>query len=302
MSVTTTVARPAADAPGRISGLVRAVRPRQWTKNVLVFAAPVASGHIADPRVLGSAAVAFVAFSAAASAVYLVNDVLDRAEDRAHPTKCRRPIAAGLVSVGLAVTAAVVLFVVAVVLAALVTPVLAVVLLAYEVLQLGYCLGLKHQTVIELCLVSSGFLLRSIAGGVAGGIVLSRWFLLATAFGSLFMVAGKRYAEVRLYEATGARIRRSLTGYSASYLRFVWTLAATVLVSTYVLWAFEIGEGRSLLPVLSIVPFTVGVLRYAVDVDGTTAGAPEEVVLADRTLQAIGAVWAGMLALAVYTG
>jgi decaprenyl-phosphate phosphoribosyltransferase len=171
----------------------------------------------------------------------------------------------------------------------------------YELVQVGYCLGLKHQPVIDICIVSSGFLLRAVAGGAAAGIALSQWFLLATAFGSLFMVAGKRYAEVRLFESTGAQIRKSLIGYSASYLRFVWTLSATVLLTTYGQWAFEINaRAHSPWPVISMIPFAVAVLRYAVDVDGTAAGEPEEIVLGDRMLQTLGLLWAASLALAVY--
>ena len=127
------------------------------------------------------------------------------------------------------------------------------------------------------------------------------WFLLAAAFGSLFMVAGKRYAEIQLAERTGAKIRKSLERYSASYLRFVWALSATTLIMTYGLWAFEIREGSgSVWSVISMVPFVVAVLRYAVDVDGGNAGEPEEIALGDRVLQVLAVSWAASLLLAVY--
>src|SRR6185312_4204588 len=96
----------------------------------------------------------------------------------------------------------------------------------YIAIQLGYCFGLKNLAVIDICIVSSGFLLRAIAGGVAASIPLSQWFLLIMAFGSLFMAAGKRYAELQLATATGAKIRKSLQYYTNTYLRFVWSLAA----------------------------------------------------------------------------
>jgi len=162
---------------------------------------------------------------------------------------------------------------------------------------------LKHQPVIDLCIVASGFLLRAIAGGVAAGLPLSQWFLLVTAFGSLFMVSGKRYAEIVLFERTGARIRASLTKYSASYLRFVWATSAAIMITTYALWAFEIRQRvgtHSVWAVISIVPFVVAVLRYAVDVDGGNAGEPEEIALRDRVLQILGLAWVGCLALSVY--
>ena len=169
--------------------------------------------------------------------------------------------------------------------------------------QLAYCFWLKHQPVLDICIVASGFLLRAIAGGAATGIPLSQWFLLSAGFGSLFMVAGKRYAEMMLAERTGAKIRKSLESYSASYLRFVWGLAATVLISTYCLWAFELREAQpnnTVWSVISIVPFVVAVLRYAVDVDNGDGGEPEEIALGDRVLQVLALAWIGTLAVAVY--
>ncbi|MGQ0482480.1 MAG: decaprenyl-phosphate phosphoribosyltransferase [Pseudonocardia sp.] len=283
-------------------GLVRAVRPRQWVKNVLVLAAPLASANLTELAVLGKIGLAFVAFCLAASGVYLINDSVDAAEDRAHPVKRNRPIAAGVVPVAVAVTLAVVLFLAALGVAALASIPMLIVIAVYVAVQLGYCFGLKHQPVIDICIVASGFLIRAVAGGAATGIPLSQWFLLCAGFGSLFMVAGKRYAEFVLAERTGAKIRRSLENYSASYLRFVWTLSATVLITTYGLWAFEIrtAHENSVWSVISIVPFVVAVLRYAVDVDGGNGGEPEEIALGDRALQVLAALWLVLLVIAVY--
>jgi decaprenyl-phosphate phosphoribosyltransferase len=283
-------------------GLLKAARPRQWVKNVLVVAAPLASADLGHVSVLAKIALAFVAFCLAASAVYLINDVVDVEEDRAHPVKCHRPIAAGRVPVGLAIGASVVFFAAGLAVASLASPQLLIVLGVYVVVQLGYCLGLKHQPVIDICIVASGFLIRAVAGGAAANIPLSQWFLLCAGFGSLFMVAGKRYAEYVLVERTGAKIRRSLEGYSASYLRFVWTLSATVLIMTYGLWAFEIraAHHNSVWSVISIVPFVVAVLRYAVDVDGGNGGEPEDIALGDRVLQVLAVLWLCALVIAVY--
>ena len=147
-------------------------------------------------------------------------------------------------------------------------------------MQLAYCFGLKHQAVLDICIVSSGFLIRAIAGGVAAGnIPLSQWFLLVMAFGSLFMVAGKRYAELQLAERTGAKIRKSLESYTGSYLRFVWTLSATAMVVCYGLWAFERDGANAAWFAVTMIPFTIAILRYAVDVDGGLAGEPEEIAL-----------------------
>jgi decaprenyl-phosphate phosphoribosyltransferase len=287
--------------PGMVAGLVRTARPRQWLKNVLVLAAPFGAGQIANGRVLLSALVAFVAFVLAASAVYLINDAKDVEADRAHPTKRNRPIAAGIVPVPLAIGTGSVLLLAALGVAVTQNWRLLVVIAVYEAVQLGYCFGLKHEPVIDLCIVASGFLLRAIAGGVAAHVPMSQWFLLATAFGSLFMVSGKRYAEIRLYETTGAEIRSSLRKYSSSYLRFVWATSVAIVITMYGLWAFDLHQlSRSEWSVISIVPFVIALLRYAVDVDGGKAGEPEEIVLHDRVLQVLGVCWVLSLALAFY--
>ncbi|TNC27490.1 decaprenyl-phosphate phosphoribosyltransferase [Amycolatopsis alkalitolerans] len=289
--------------PVRIAlGVLKTARPRQWAKNVLVFVAPFTAAQITNGGVLVDALIAFVAFSLVASSVYLINDAIDVEADRAHPTKRNRPIAAGVVPVPLAYAAAVLFFAVGLGLSFLASPQLAIVLGVYEAVQLGYCFGLKHQPVVDLSIVSSGFLMRAMAGGVAAGILLSQWFLLVTAFGSLFMVAGKRYAEIMLFERTGAKIRASLKKYSASYLRFVWATAAAILIMSYSLWAFTLREGAhgSIWPMISMVPFVIAVLRYAVDVDGGTAGEPEEIVLKDRVLQVLGVFWVATLAVTFY--
>jgi decaprenyl-phosphate phosphoribosyltransferase len=294
---------PPKKTPARTArGVLKTMRPRQWVKNVLVFAAPFVGGGIFSGNVWLDCVIAFAAFSLAASGVYLVNDALDVEADRAHPTKCRRPIAAGIVPVTLAYVVAAVLFAGAIALGLLADWRLLVVLAVYVAVQLAYCLWLKHQPVIDICIVASGFLLRAIAGGVATGIALSQWFLLVAGFGSLFMVAGKRYAEMMLAERTGAKIRKSLESYSASYLRYIWSLSATVMIMTYSLWAFEIRETHhnSVWSVISIVPFVIAVLRYSVDVDRGSGGEPEEIALGDRVLQVLALAWVAMLTLAVY--
>jgi len=283
-----------------LGGLVRTMRPRQWVKNVLVLAAPFAGGTIFQLPVLAAVGIAFVAFSLAASGVYLVNDVQDVEADRAHPTKRHRPIAAGVVSPRLALAVAVALFGTAIGVSFLASTDLVWVTVVYIAVQLAYCWWLKHQPVVDISIVASGFLLRAIAGGAAAEIALSQWFLLAAAFGSLFMVAGKRYAEIRLAERTGAKIRKSLDRYTASYLRFVWTLSATGVIMMYGLWAFQLSQtNHSRWPVISLVPFVVAVLRYAVDVDGGNGGEPEEIVLHDRVLQVLGVAWVVLVFLAV---
>jgi len=285
----------------RLRVLIRACRPRQWTKNILVLTAPIAAGVAFQPRVAVQMVVAVIAFGLASSGIYLVNDAVDLEVDRAHPTKRRRPVASGELSLRAAWTAAAVLLPSALLISALLTWRLLVVVAVYEAIQLWYCLGMKNEPVIELTSVASGFLLRAIAGGAATHVELSQWFLIAAGFGSLFMAAGKRYAEIRLTPDTGDVVRPVLKLYTPTYLRFVWTLSAAVLVTTYALWAFTISQATSNeWSVVSIVPFVVALLRYAVDVDSGAAGEPEEVVLHDRVLLLLGGIWAACLFGSVY--
>jgi decaprenyl-phosphate phosphoribosyltransferase len=286
------------------AGIVKAVRPRQWVKNLLVFAAPLATlGSDAQydyRELLVRTGIAFVAFSLAASSIYLINDARDVEADREHPTKRFRPIAAGVVPQSLAYMLAVALAIASLAISWLATPNLVVVMAIYLGIQLAYCFGLKHQAVLDICIVSSGFLIRAIAGGVAAGIPLSQWFLLVMAFGSLFMVAGKRYAELQLADRTGAKIRKSLESYTSSYLRFVWTLSATAVVLCYSLFAFERDGTAGSWWAVTIVPFTIAILRYAVDVDGGLAGEPEDIALRDRVLQLLAVILIGTIGAAAY--
>ena len=249
----------------------------------------------------------FVLFTACSAAVYLINDARDAEADRAHPVKCLRPVAAGpgpdrrrlrgrrrcspcsrppIAAVTCnADTAAL--------------------LAGYVVMQLAYCVRLKHILVVDLVIVTTGFLMRAMAGGLALGIPLSRWFLITSGFGALFMVAAKRYSELVLMAGQDGELgasRALLGSYTTGYLRFVWQLAAGVAVLAYCLWAMETG-GRAggLLPwrQLSMIPFILSVLRYAVFADAGSAGEPEDVVLRDRALAVIGLAWGALYVLAV---
>lgn len=287
--------------------MVKGLRPKQWVKNVLVLAAPLAAGTEAwTSRTALDVLLAFVVFCFGASSIYLVNDARDVDSDREHPTKRFRPIASGMLPINLAYAMAVVLVVAALGLSFLATDgfALALVIGIYIALQLGYCFGWKHIPVIDIALVSSGFMLRTMAGGVAANIDLSQWFLLVAAFGSLFMASGKRYAELLLAQETGAKIRKALEGYTATYLRFVWTLSATAVVMSYALWGFQLSnsvEGAAAVWYqISMVPFVIAILRYAAKVDGGHGGAPDEIALEDRVLQMLAAAWILCIVLAVY--
>lgn len=292
------------------------MRPRQWLKNTLVFAAPLAAGDVLNVDILVPGILAFVSFCLISSSTYIVNDLKDIEADRAHPLKRFRPIAAGELSVGVAIAVAAVLAIASMAIALAVNVGLLVVVLCYVACTLSYSLFLKHEPVIELVLIALGFLLRAIAGGVASELPISRWFLIVAGFGSLFMAAGKRYSElVRATESiegggSGPRMirrstdtiapgehpptmRRSLQGYTHNYLRFVWAISAAVTITAYCLWAFEVGLTPSTGPwaACSVIPFVIGLLRYAIDIDKGDAEAPEDVVLHDPALMLTGVAW-----------
>lgn len=278
------------------------MRPKQWTKNLLVVAAPLAAGQIAEPGVLGPTLVAFVAFCLASSAIYLVNDCADVDADRLHPRKRTRPIAAGELSVPTALVVAGLLTVVSLAAAFLTTWQLGVLLVSYLLAQVLYSWRLKHEPVLDITLVTGGFLMRAVAGGLAAGLPISDWFLLVAGFGSLFIVAGKRYSELHTL-GSEAGTRRSLVRYTDTYLRFVWSIAAAATITAYCLWAFE-NSGDSRIPwhTFSIVPFVMGLLRYAVDIDAGEAAEPEDIIWGDRLLQGIAVVWLVLLSLGVVDG
>ncbi|KOV93517.1 phosphoribose diphosphate:decaprenyl-phosphate phosphoribosyltransferase [Streptomyces sp. NRRL B-1140] len=289
---------------GLLAGLLRTARPKQWVKNVLVVAAPAAAGELFSRHALPQLALVLGLFTACAAAVYLVNDARDADADRAHPVKRHRPVAAGQVPVPVAYAVGGCLGVLAPAAAAwLCGPAVATLLTAYLAMQLAYCVSLKHVLVVDLAVVTTGFLMRAAVGGLALGIPLSRWFLITTGFGALFMVSAKRYSEAVQMAGKAGATRALLTEYTTGYLRFVWQLAAGVAVLGYCLWAMEEGgvPHTSVLPwrQLSMVAFILAILRYAVFADRGTAGEPEDVVLGDRALALIGIAWAAMYGLAV---
>jgi decaprenyl-phosphate phosphoribosyltransferase len=284
--------------------LIRTARPKQWLKNLLVFAAPGAAGVLDQPDELVATLLAFGALCLAASGIYFWNDALDVDADRAHPTKRSRPIAAGQVSLATAYLIGSILPLLAFGMAALTGRWQAVVIVAvYVAVTLTYSAIWKHIAVIDLIAIASGFVLRAAAGAYAADVPMSSWFVLVTTFGSLFIVTGKRYAEARELGDGAREVRATLGAYSEHYLRFVLAVACGGALVSYCVWAFETKElAGSDLPwyELSIVPMLAAFLRYALVLDQGHGAAPEEVFAEDRVLQVLGLVWVVVFALAVY--
>ncbi|MDP9334875.1 MAG: decaprenyl-phosphate phosphoribosyltransferase [Actinomycetota bacterium] len=293
---------PEDDPQARLPALVRLARPKQWIKNVLVIAAPGAAGVLGEGTALARTGVAFVCFCLAASGTYFLNDALDIDADRRHPTKRLRPIASGEVSVRTALTGGIVLVTAAIALSFAARWQLSLVVGGYLLQTVVYSVWLKHEAVLDLACVASGFVLRTIAGGVAVGVTISPWFLIVAGSASLFMVTGKRHAEMMELGDHAASHRLTLAMYSREFLSYVRAVASSVTVLAYCLWAFEKSSrvGNPVWFELSIVPFVLGILRYALLLEQGRGGAPEELVLADRVLLAMGAAWALSFALAVH--
>lgn len=281
--------------------LLRLARPQQWTKNVLVLAAPGAAGVLFESRSIVKTLIAFVCFCLAASGTYCWNDALDVVADRMHPKKRFRPIAAGDVSVTMAKQFGTVLLVAAIALSFTAAWHLAVVVTAYVVVTISYSLWLKHEPVLDLATVAAGFVLRTVAGGVAVGVPISNWFLIVAASSALFIVTGKRSAEHATLGAAASLHRRALAQYSATYLGYVRAVSSTIAILAYCLWAFDASDrsGNPFWFQLAIIPFVLGILRYALLLDQGEGGAPEEVLFRDRVLLIIGVAWVVCFAIAV---
>lgn len=284
--------------------LLLACRPRQWTKNLLVFAAPLFAFRF-EPQIWLAATAALVAFCFISGAVYLLNDCLDVEADRAHPTKCRRPIPAGLLSVPTALRTAVVLALVSLALAWSVNLSLAAIVLLYGLIQLAYCLALKRIPLLDLFCIASGFLLRAIAGVVSAGLGFSPWFLLTVGLLALFLAVEKRKAELRGTEGRAGMTRQVLQRYSLPLLLRLESLVATSAFMSYSLWAAGPAlKGAPTSWMLLTVPFVLaGIFRYqllsdpdeserrrALSPDHTTEK-PEEILLGDRGIQLTLLAW-----------
>lgn len=302
-------ASPSTRAPARkrrplpLALLVQA-RPKQWAKNVLVLAAPGAAGVLFERTHLVESLVAFVAFSLAASGTYYLNDAGDVEADRRHPTKRFRPIAAGEVPLRLAQVLGPILILAGVGISFAAQWELAVVVACYVALTTAYTYWLKHVVLFDIVAVAAGFVLRAIGGAAATHVAVSNWFFIVATFGSLFMVTGKRHAEVRTVGAGVGSTRAILREYSESYLEFLRSACTGVVLVAYCLWAFEKAAESTGTTIpffqLSIVPFAMAILRYALLVDRGDGGAPEDVVFGDRVLMGIGLVWVILFGLGLH--
>ena len=281
--------------------VLRAVRPRQWPKNLIVFMALVFSiddkWQLSEPSswfdLLAWTALAFVLFCLVSSADYLVNDVVDREHDRQHPRKRKRPIAAGELSVRAALVWAFALAAVAIGGAFAITWSVGAVISGYLALMLAYTFWLKHIVLLDMMVIGAGFVLRAMAGGLAIDVPISPWLYVVTALGALFLVINKRSAEIKLLKEGSASHRPILEEYSAELLAQIGALVTASTLIAYGLYTFTAENLPDNNSMMLTIPFVLyGLLRYLYLVDKhDEGGSPEEVLLRDRPLQVDILLW-----------
>ena len=271
----------APSASGFPLAALQAVRPRQWPKNLLVFAAPLAGATLGRDNGFGYALLAFIAFTAGSSAVYVTNDILDVERDRKHPTKRLRPIASGRLPIPMAVLLAALCLGVAALATFLVgEPMLGVVIGTYVVVSFLYSMFLKHIPGIELTVVASGFVLRALGGAIATQVPPSGWFLTVCSLGALMVAIGKRYTELCSLGHEAIAHRPVMRWYSLALLRGSQRAASAIMLAAYLLWALsEHDAWMRGWHVASVVPLALALIRFD-RLTGLGEGRPVEDLIA----------------------
>ncbi len=294
-----------------IGALVQAVRPRQWTKNLLVFVGVVFAQLAGDPAMLLRAVAGFVAFSLLASSVYLVNDLKDVVADRQHPKKRLRPVASGRLTPGVAWTVAPVLLAASGLIGTWLGLGFLWVLGAYLASNVAYSFGLKHHVILDVFLIAAGFVLRAVAGvelllPVAPGTQLSSWMLVCTFFGALFLAVSKRRRELVNAGESASSQRSVLATYTPELLdRMLVISAATTLMSfaLYTIWPATVAKFGSEALILTVPVVAYGVFRYLhlVRVSESSED-PSQVLLSDRPIQAAVLLFVALALWVLYLG
>lgn len=269
-----------------LRGLVRAMRPKQWSKNVLLFFGLIFSVRLFDLASLKLSLLAFALFCAVSSAIYLVNDLADIEKDRQHPIKRRRPLAAGVVRPTEAVAAAALLLAVAVPLSFTLNWLFGALVLTYLALMVAYSYVLKHLVLIDVFAIAAGFVIRAAAGAVAISVPISPWLYVCTILGALFLGLSKRRHELVLLEKDASNHRKILDEYSLTLLDQLIVIVTASTVMAYSLYTFSAENLPKNHAMMLTIPFVLyGIFRYLYLVHLKNAGgSPEDVLLRDRPL------------------
>lgn len=272
-----------------VQNLFISFRPKQWIKNLFVFAALIFAKRFTNVNDLSLSIVAFICFCLASSSVYLINDVADYNKDREHPLKKNRPIAAGKISQSLGIVVSIILIILSLILAFLVNIWLLLIILCYFILNILYSFFLKRVVIVDVITIALGFVLRVIAGAVAISVVFSSWLLLCTFFLTLFLAIGKRKNE--LVNVVGNSTRGVLSEYSEELLEQMTMIVLPATLITYTLYTFNSGHTEWLIITVPVVLY--GLFRYLLIIDrkkGSDNG-PTDDLLFDKPLQATVLFW-----------
>jgi decaprenyl-phosphate phosphoribosyltransferase len=277
------------------------MRPRQWVKNALVIAAAGAAGALGRDDVPVRVALAFVAFCLVSSGIYAINDVRDRHEDRLHPRKRRRPVAAGEFTPAAAAALGAGALAAGLAICGFVRPLLLLVAVGYVALTLSYTFVWRHIVLLDVFAIAGGFVLRAVAGGVTAPVTLSRWFILVVTAAAVLVAAGKRMSELRRTGTSGLARRRVLELYTPQILRLILSGSAAVAVFAYYVWALQLPtvHGVPWRP-LTALPFAACIFRYGMLVRAGAGETPEDLLLSDRWLAAGGLGWLILFGLGVH--
>src|SRR5579883_1024190 len=287
------VALPRPARPSLLLGLLRACRPKQWSKNVLLFFGLIFALKLTDPILVGRAIAGFLVFCAASSGVYIINDLVDLEQDRLHPRKRLRPLAAGIITPGQAIGLASILLAGALAAGLALGIGFAALTVLYVVLTILYSLRLKHVVLIDVFILAAGFVLRAAAGAVVVGVPISPWLYVCTVLASLFLGLGKRRQEIVLLSNGAGNHRRILEEYSIPLLDQLIMIVTSSTIMAYSLYTFSAENLPSNHTMMLTIPFVLyGVFRYLYLMHQRNAGgSPDEVILSDRPLLMTALLW-----------
>ena len=288
----------ASGSTGLAGSYLRLARPKQWTKNGFVLAGVVFSERALSAPSVVSALLAFVAFCALSSAVYAGNDVLDVEEDRKHPLKRRRPVASGIISPRSASVFAVVLAAAGLALGFFVSPGVGLAGVAYLALQAAYTPFLKHMAILDVMSISTGFVIRALAGVAAVGVPISPWLIVCTGLLTLFLGFSKRRHELAALGEGAIAHRKNLRDYSVPMLDEMMNIMISATIIAYTLYTFFVYESVFM---MASIPFVVyGVFRYMLLVHRDGGGNPDTLLLRDRPLQITLLLWLAVVMTVLY--
>jgi len=284
-----------------VKALIQTLRPRQWTKNLVIFAGLIFDGQFLQISPFLRVLAAALLFCLISGVTYTINDLLDVEADRLHPQKQNRPIASGRLSKNQAIAFSIFLLVLSLVGGYLLSPRLALIFAAYMLLMLAYSLWLKKVMILDVLVIASGFVLRVLAGlSVIQVAYFSPWLFILTTLLAMYLAFGKRLAELKLLETNAISHRKTLDGYTVPLLSQYIIVILTAILITYTLYTFSAHPGQSNYSMMLTVPFVVfGIFRYLYLIQSDLiTSSPEEVLLKDRPLQIAIILW-GLSVLAI---